>query len=139
MIVNLSDQVPVPHVSPVQCSKTLWVLDHHYCITSMQWRIEISAGFQFDGASVPRALWWYCPPMFGMTLAGALVHDALYASKRIERFEADAVFQDILRRSGNRNGKPKIMHAAVRAFGWWPWMRYTFDQVKAARYKVHVK
>jgi hypothetical protein len=42
--------------------------------------IKIPKGFEFDGSSVPRFLWFSFPP-YGDFFFGAIIHDYLYSTK----------------------------------------------------------
>ena len=87
---------------------------------------ELSAireGFEFDFASVPRALWWLYPPQgtkgnpYGIA---SLVHDWLLmhhkiGGRSITRKEADDIFLEIMLYTGCRKTLAYMMWAAVRA------------------------
>jgi len=87
---------------------------------------ELSAireGFEFDFASVPRALWWLYPPQgtkgnpYGIA---SLVHDWLLThhkigGRKITRKEADDIFLEVMLYTGCRKSLAYTMWAAVRA------------------------
>ena len=87
---------------------------------------ELSAireGFEFDFASVPRALWWLYPPQgtkgnpYGIA---SLVHDWLlthhkFGGRKITRKEADDIFLEVMLYTGCRKSLAYTMWAAVRA------------------------
>ena len=87
---------------------------------------ELSAireGFEFDFASVPRALWWLYPPQgtkgnpYGIA---SLVHDWLLThhkigGRKITRKEADDIFLEVMLYTGCRKSLAYMMWAAVRA------------------------
>lgn len=119
-----------------------WQLAREYRITSLGYLIRVPAGYISDGASVPRALWWYAPPV-GLYSAAAIVHDWLYANKGVRpmlappvlsRATCDAIFRDLMVRGGVRTRKAKMMWLAVRAFGWKPWNRSEGPRVEEPRY-----
>ena len=83
----------------------------------------VRQGFEFDFASVPRALWWLYPPTgtkgnpYGVA---ALIHDWLLThhkigGRSITRKEADDIFLEILLYTGCRKTLAYTMWAAVRA------------------------
>jgi hypothetical protein len=81
-----------------------------------------------DLASVPRPLWLLYPPD-GLYRAAALAHDVLYSLKgklpdgtQITRKEADQLLADLMRAAGVRESQAFAFHAAVRTFGWIPWL-----------------
>lgn len=80
-------------------------------------------GFEFDFASVPRALWWLYPPAgtkgnpYGIA---ALIHDWLLTHHKIggrpiTRKEADDIFLEIMLYTGCRKTLAYTMWMAVRA------------------------
>lgn len=82
--------------------------------------IEVPEGFETDFASVPRAFWRIVPP-WGRYSPAAVVHDYLYATRRMSRREADGVFLKLMRRLGVPLWKRSFMYAAVRGFGGRAW------------------
>lgn len=110
-------------------------------------RLRIAAGFEHDGASVPRPLWTLTGiERDGLQRAGALVHDAFYRSggtlgewiaqevwsdgrqewesemdARWTRAEVDALFCRMLREAGVSMLKRRMMYRGVRGFGWLYW------------------
>lgn len=75
-------------------------------------------GFDTDGASIPRFLWWFTNPWDSQVVCGAFVHDALYWSRRTSREVADAVFYAIMKKYGASFPKRFTIYLAVRCFGW---------------------
>jgi hypothetical protein len=111
-------------------------------------RLRIAAGFEYDGASVPRFLWTLTGiERDGLQRAAALVHDVMYHHEgrlpagmqeiwsdghleweplpevRWARAEADALFCRMLREAGVGMLKRRMMYRGVRAFGWMFWRR----------------
>ena len=83
----------------------------------------VREGFQFDFASVPRALWWLYPPTgtkgnpYGIA---ALVHDWLLVhhkigGRAITRKEADDIFLEVMLYTGCRKTLAYTLWMAVRA------------------------
>lgn len=98
-----------------------------YYVGSLQsgvW-VEVPLGFETDGASVPKVLWWILPP-FGKYGQAAVVHDKLYRDGillvdgkpvRVTRAKADAIFLEAM---GVLKVSPVVrypMYWAVRLFG----------------------
>lgn len=80
--------------------------------------VTVPAGFDFDGASIPRWFWWipgFAP--IGLHLWAALLHDWLCEHPEIlPRVIADALFADLLLESGvGKRGT--VMALAVWAWG----------------------
>lgn len=94
----------------------------------------VTPGQVFDGASIPRIAWPLVGgPFEGGHRDGALVHDAAYACggrmlnpetfkvRTFTRAEADEAFLEAMEVRGVNVITRRIMHAAVRAFGWVAW------------------
>ena len=88
--------------------------------------IAAPAGFQFDGASVPRWLWWLWPPMGRYALA-ALIHDWLYAHGEVTRAEADGRFLQAMDSLRMPPWRSYPLYWAVRLGGWAAWRRRRED------------
>lgn len=81
--------------------------------------VEVPAGFETDGASVPRAFWAIFPP-YGPYFRAAVVHDFLYSvgNTRFYRYESDDIFLEAMESLGVPWVKRHIIYRAVRWFGW---------------------
>ena len=90
--------------------------------------------FDFDGASVPKALWSFgFSPMTGGYQRAAALHDALYASEYFERHICDLYFLHAMESEGVSYFKRYSMYYAVRAFGGQVWKQHTKEDVNAYR------
>lgn len=98
--------------------------------------IEIPKGFEWDGSSVPRILWWLLPPDGDFEL-GALIHDYLYIHKKELSYTRKFADKEMLIWSKAFSGTRKISlrnidnytrYYAVRLFGWLVW--YGFIKIK---------
>lgn len=79
---------------------------------------RISAGFTFDGASVPKILWSTVGhPLSPRFLEAGLRHDYLYRTGKVSREVADRVLYETLRDWGVPRWRSWLMYAGVRAFG----------------------
>jgi len=94
------------------------------------WRhrvIYIAPGFEFDGASLPFFLWWWCSPWTPWVVLAACVHDYLYRFRYFTRRECDLIFLAVLIHKARRSRwrwlayrrmlQARIMYRAVRQFG----------------------
>jgi len=108
------------------------------------YRLEVPAGFVYDGASVPRIVWTISglrPD--GLIRAAATVHDFMYHHKGClpfgsvrllenpysqqvmdmawSRKQADKLFARMMREAGVSKYRRRLAYLAVRAFGriWW--------------------
>lgn len=78
-------------------------------------RVE-KKGRLVDGASVPRAAWWFCPPD-GRHRRAAFIHDLDYALKLRPKKEADLAFYHNLLADGVGKKRAWLMYQAVHRFG----------------------
>lgn len=92
--------------------------------------IQVNPGFDFDGASIPRALWSVVgsPMTDGYQRAGCL-HDALYASEYFAREVCDKLFLEAMKSDGVSYIKRTAMYNAVRMFGWTVWRGHNREEV----------
>jgi len=112
----------LPHLQPVKISTKgkgfwkgiiMWLLSTRNWVTTKDWKYKINdveyvipAGFQFDGASIPKFLRTFFSPV-GVLLIGGLVHDYMYKytackplNKKdplllVDQKRADQIFRDI--------------------------------------------
>lgn len=90
--------------------------------------IDVKAGFEFDGASIPRFLWRLCGhPLEAPRIAAALAHDWLYSSKACDRMDADAIYRTICRQVGMRPLCYGTEYIVLRLCGWLAWNGHTED------------
>ncbi len=78
-------------------------------------KVRIPVGTETDFASVPRCLWWICPPM-GRWNRAALVHDYLCRLDGCSRFLADAIFREAMAVLGVPWWRRVSMYYAVRLY-----------------------
>lgn len=90
--------------------------------------ITVPAGFDCDGASIPRLLWTLVgSPMTGRYRDAAIIHDWLYHQSRRwprakrSRKDADRVFYEAMRANGVGYERAHIMYWAVRLFAGSRW------------------
>ena len=86
--------------------------------------IEIPAGFESDGASVPRRLWHVVfPPDDMRAMFAAIVHDWEYRTHPdgVDKHEADLQFRYHLLRGGVSRSAAKWAYWGVRLFGGKAW------------------
>jgi hypothetical protein len=94
---------------------------------------RMPAGFEYNGASVPRLLWWLYPPLGDDYDRAVCLHDFLY--RYAERFPgmtrgtADALFLEAMEADSFRPSGRRTVHAGTRVGGWWAWRKHR----KAAR------
>lgn len=104
------------------------------------YKIRVKAGFDFDGASIPQALWSvYGNPLSGKYRIAALVHDVLYASEKFPRELADAMFLDLMKQHEVGYLKRYTMYSAVRSVGWYVWKKHKADEVLEYKGFVNVE
>ena len=115
----------------------VFILLEDVVVESLGYKITVKAGFDFDGASIPQALWSvYGNPLSGKFRIAALVHDALYASEYFPRELADAIFLDLMKQHEVGYIKHQTMYYAVRSAGWYVWRGHTKEEVE--KYKEFI-
>ena len=75
----------------------------------------VPAGFETDFASVPQAVWWFCPPAAGNHAKPAVLHDYLCETANNQP-AADKVFLEAMKSNGVGWIKRITMFNAVRAY-----------------------
>lgn len=118
----------------------VFILLEDVVVESLGYKITVKKGFDFDGASIPQALWSvYGNPLSGKFRIAALVHDALYASEYFPRELADAIFLDLMKQHGVGYIKLQTMYYAVRSAGWYVWRLHDKEEVKKYKEFVNVE
>lgn len=86
-------------------------------------RARVPPGFEWDGASIPRAGWTALgiTPYHPRVLRASLVHDWLYRQREGTRESADESFYRVLREDGLDAARALVMWRAVRRFGGLTW------------------
>lgn len=101
--------------------------------------VHVAAGYEMDGANVPRVLWSvFGNPMSGDVLPAAALHDALYESELVSREQADDWFHEAMLDNGVRWFKALTFYAGVRYAGEYWWDRHDENSITRARLKVKV-
>ena len=109
-------------------------------IKALGYTIKVKKGFDFDGASIPQALWSvYGNPLTGKYRIAALVHDVLYASEKFPRELADEIFLDLMKQHGVGYVKRQTMYYAVRSAGWATWRKHDVSEVDTYKKFVEVR
>lgn len=86
------------------------------------YHIYIKAGFIFDGASIPRALWRLCGhPFTCPRVAAALAHDWLYASHAVDRELSDKIYRELQKVLGIGFFSRNTEYYTLRLFGGAAW------------------
>ena len=155
-IINLMDKRKVnltfhyeelPHLQPIKIStkgKGFWKGIVMWLLSTRNWKITkdwkyrmngneyiIPAGFQFDGASIPKFLRTFFSPV-GVLLVGGLVHDYMYkysALKRtgkgglllVDQKKADQIFRDINIEVNGFYFMNYLSYWSLRLGGWVAW------------------
>ena len=117
--------------------ENVFILLEDVVVESLGYKITVKKEFDFDGASIPQALWSvYGNPLTGKYKIAALVHDALYASEKLSRELADAIFLDLMKQHEVGYIKRQTMYYAVRSAGWYVWRGHTKEEVE--KYKEFI-
>ena len=117
----------------------VFILLEDVTVEALGYRIRVKKGFDFDGASIPQSLWGvYGNPLSGKFRIAALVHDALYASQKLPREVADAIFLDLMKQHEVGYMKRQTMYYAVRSAGWYVWRRNTKEEIETYKEFINV-
>lgn len=111
---ELLDASPKPKV--IWHGRNDWEMAEVYTLNE----VTVPKGFRFDGASIPRPLWWWKQPA-GIAFAAGVIHDWLYRSQVLSRREADLHFYQCLIYTGARPIAANILWGTVRLFGGKAW------------------
>ena len=101
--------------------RTVTLLEDLVFYTKAGDSITVPAGFESDGASVPKLFWSAFPP-FDTYLPAAVVHDILCVQGHNDKclytsIEAADIFYEAMRVCGVGITKARMMYYAVRYFG----------------------
>lgn len=97
--------------------KTLVAFEVGFSLDEKQSAFTIPAGWEFDGASIPRLFWKVIgEPTDKKFRVAAMVHDWLYGV-RYNRLVADQIFYKLLVQAGVSKSKASLMYTAVRVGG----------------------
>lgn len=102
----------------LRCGSRVFRLEAPFRYFSAFGLIEVPAGTETDGASVPRAFWPIFDP-FGEYFGAAVIHDFLYspANREFSRGEADEIFKEAMYNVGVPWYRREVIYRAVRLFG----------------------
>ena len=116
--------------------QNVFILLEDVVVESLGYKITVKKGFDFDGASIPQALWGlYGNPLSGKFRIAALVHDALYASQVLEKSTCDSIFLELMKTHGVGYIKRYSMYNAVKVFGFKAWKS---SQDELGKYKEFI-
>lgn len=82
----------------------------------------VPAGFDTDGGSIPRILWWLFAPT-GIYFSATILHDYFYRTKIVSRSAADRVFREQVIASQASEIVAWAFWLAVRIGGFWKYGR----------------
>ena len=100
----------------------VFILLEDVVVESLGYKIVVKAGFDFDGASIPKWLWSiYGSPLNGNYVVASLIHDGLYASQIVSKSLSDKIFLDLMKQSKVGYVKRTSMYLAVKMFGGKDW------------------
>lgn len=100
--------------------------------------IEVSGGWETDGASVPKVFQNIFSSYAEQTIFAAIIHDALYMSEALPRKECDLIFLELLKLKGVGWFKRRVMYRAVRLGGGFVWKKHKKSKVKKAKKFVKI-
>jgi hypothetical protein len=100
-------------------SSRIFRLKAPFSYISSQGTITVPAGFDTDGASIPRVFWSILDP-YGPYFEAAVIHDWLYSphNRRFNRAQADDIFREAMYNNGLDWLRREAIYRAVRLAGW---------------------
>jgi len=118
-----------------------WQLNEDFVFKINNRWCSINAGFEFDGASVPRPFWPILSPT-GILLIGGLIHDYGYKYRDIpfangngsiynnkKRKTYDKLMLDISNQVNGINHINSFVYNILRAFGWIAWNKHRKNEL----------
>lgn len=123
-----------PLLKPITNDK--WLVEEHFMCAHKKYVVNITKGFESDGASIPNTplIRWLIGHPFSLPLLPcALVHDALYAGELMKQKEADWFFLELMQKAGIGWAKRNAVYSAVRLAGWAVWRKHTKESIAHAR------
>ncbi|WP_218044895.1 DUF1353 domain-containing protein [Kiloniella majae] len=84
--------------------------------------VTVPGGFNYDGASVPRPLWWFIPRADARFFRAATLHDLLYGTREGSRAVADAILRIVAEQDRMPWLKRWAAYLAVRLGGRAAWL-----------------
>ena len=102
------------------------VILEDYTYENGKYIITVKAGFNTDGASIPKAFWSILSsPFDGAVTYGAVIHDGLYTKMQLPRKECDNLLREMALEKGYNKIKAFLVYYAVRMFGGSHWKKDT--------------
>jgi len=113
------------------------VILEDYTYENDKYIITVKAGFNTDGASIPKAFWSILSsPFDGAVTYGAVIHDGLYTKMQLPRKECDNLLREMALEKGYNKIKAFLVYYAVRLFGGSHWKQDTSEQKPLINIKV---
>jgi len=113
------------------------VILEDYTYENDKYIITVKAGFNTDGASIPKAFWSVLSsPFDGALVYGAMIHDGLYTKMQLPRKECDKLLREMALEKGYNKIKAFLVYYAVRMFGGSHWKKDTSEQKPLINIKV---
>jgi len=113
------------------------VILEDYTYENDKYIITVKAGFNTDGASIPKAFWSILSsPFDGPLTYGAVIHDGLYTKMTLPRKECDKLLREMALEKGYNKIKAFLVYYAVRMFGGSHWKKDASEQKPLINIKV---
>jgi len=107
-----------------------YILLEDISVDSLGYHITVKQGFDYDSASIPQIFWSLIgSPFTGNYTVPALIHDALYASERLEIKLCDNIFLDLMKQYKVGYFKRYAIYYAVRVGGGFIWDKHLEDEI----------
>lgn len=104
--------------------------------TKAEEKIEVEAGFVFDGASIPSFFWFIAYPFDTEVIIAALVHDYIFRKlkDKYTLYRSDEIFNEIMELCKTRKRKRFLIYRGLR-FGSWVARYFTGENSIYSQYK----
>ena len=124
--------------------KTIWNLDQRFIFViefsdGKKYEVAIEAGFKYDLASTPKAIWWLYPPTDERYLAPATGHDGLYCAEIFDRSINDAILYAGMKTCDATKFDIFSFKEAVGSWGWTAYLKHNKSNIEKARKFVTVR
>jgi hypothetical protein len=123
--------------------KTIYNLDKDFSFTvemsdGKKYNVTIKAGFKFDLASTPKAIWWLYPPMDDRYAAPATGHDGLFAGEIFDRSINNEVLYVGMKECKATQFDIGCFKGAVGGWGWTVYLKHTPASIEKARQLITI-
>ena len=100
--------------------------------------ITVPVWFKFDGASVPRFLWFLFPPAEPRSIDAACLHDYLFETRQYSLWKTDLIFLEALEALWMVAWRRYLMFLWLKMGSWLPWYIYPLINKYFTKFKQFI-